>query len=251
MEVNFCDNTGSMCIEALGINGNRINFSISVTLYNEKTDTEIRFKTESYIDTDEWQQKRKIMSSQNNWELENISAQIISNISDAVYQEYFVYEYFIEMRSNINNVRLTFTMKSETSFENMLDEEISNVIQFQSERTELLSCIKEGLIHITLRKTWDSDILCGRLLKVDSRTLHIVREYTMTNDHDKEEPKRIHEFNANLIDELWIGGFDGEEIEFKRINGNVIAIGSIGDTTFYPRNSLEFEGPAEITWLDE
>lgn len=39
----------------------------------------------------------------------------------------------------------------------------------------------------------------------------------MRNDYDKEEPKRIQEFNAGRIDELWIGGFDGEDIEFKRI----------------------------------
>lgn len=251
MKVDFCDNTGSMCVEACGIDGNKINISISVTLYNEKTDTEIRFETESYIDIDEWQQKREIISSQDTWELENISVQAKHNISDAVSQEYFLYEYFIEMQSNINNVHLSFTMKSETSFENILEEEISSVLQFQSESTELLSCIKEGLMHITLRKTWDSDILCGRLLKLNSRTLHIVRDYAMTNDCGKEEPKRIQEFNAGRIDELWIGGFDGEEIEFKRNNGNIIALGSIRDTTFYPQNSIEFEGPAEITWLDE
>lgn len=29
----------------------------------------------------------------------------------------------------------------------------------------------------------------------------------MRNDYDKEEPKRIQEFNAGRIDELWIGGF--------------------------------------------
>lgn len=73
----------------------------------------------------------------------------------------------------------------------------------------------------------------------------------MRNDYDKEEPKRIQEFNAGRIDELWIGGLDGEDIEFKRINGNVIVLGSIRDTTFYPQNSIEFKGPAEITWSDE
>jgi len=250
MKVDFCDNTGSMCIEAQGMNGNRTDFSISVSLYNEKTDTEIRFETESSIDIGEWQHKREIISSQNNWELENISVQAKHNISDAVYQEFFLYEYFIEMRSNINSGHLTFTMKSEMSFENMLDEEISNVLQFQPESTESSSCIKEGLMHISLRKTWDADILCGRLLKVDSRTLHIVRDYA-TTINSANEPERIHEFNSGCIDEIIIGGFEGEEIKFKRIDGKVIAIGSIWDSTFYPQNSIEFEGPAEIIWLDE
>ena len=106
-------------------------FGINVSLFKEETETNIRFETETYINIDEWQQKRETLASQNTWELENISAQAKHNISDAVYQEFFLYEYFIEMRSNINSGHLTFTMKSEMSFENMLDEEISNVLQFQ------------------------------------------------------------------------------------------------------------------------
>lgn len=250
MKVNFCDNTGSILVEALERNGNRINFGISVSLYNEKTETEIRFDTESYINIDEWQRKREIMSSQDTWELENISAQTKHSISDAVYQEYFLYEYLFVMRNRINNACLTFTMKSETSFEKMLDEEISNVLQSLSESTDSSSYVKEGLMHITLRKTWESDNLCGRLLKVDSSTLHIVRDYDMFIDYAKEQPRKIQEFNAGRIDELWIESFN-EEIKFNRIDGKVIAIGSIWDSTFYPQNTIEFEGPAEITWLDE
>lgn len=64
MKVDFCDNTGSLWLQVLGRNGNRMTFGINVSLFKEETETNIRFETETYINIDEWKQKRETLASQ-------------------------------------------------------------------------------------------------------------------------------------------------------------------------------------------
>lgn len=249
MKVDFCDNTGSLWLQVLGRNGNRVTIGINVSLFKEETETDIRFETETYINIDEWQQKRETLASQNTWELENISAQAKHNISDTVYQEYFLYEYLFVIRSNINNGCLTFTMKSEMSFEDMLEEEISKYMQSPSEDAESSSRIDDELIHVTLKETWKEGNLRGRMVKVDSCSFHIVSNYIEPIYPKHPDYVRIRDFNEGQSDTLFIGS-EQVDVKFKWIDGIVTAAGTIDDY-MYPRNSLEFKGPAKITWLEE
>ena len=51
------NNSSSLVIDNIEKAGNRINFSIAAFLYDKRTDTNIRFETNSYVIIDEWQQK--------------------------------------------------------------------------------------------------------------------------------------------------------------------------------------------------
>ena len=249
MKVDFCDNTGSLWLQVLRRKGNRMIFGINVSLFKEETETDIRFETETYINIDEWKHKRETLASQKKWELENISAQAKHNISDAVYQEFFLYEYLFVIRSKNNTGCLTFTMKSEMSFEDMLEEEISRYLQSPSENAESLSHTDDGLIHVTLKETWDEGNLRGRMVKVDSCSFHIVSNYIEPLYPKYPDYVRIQDFNERQLDTLIIGS-EQVDIKFSWIDGTMTAVGTIDDY-MYPRNSLEFEGPAEITWVEE
>lgn len=103
---------------------NRISFSISVILRRKRTDTDIQFKTDSYIDIDEWQQKSEELLSEHKLELENFSfhADLKQKIRK---QNYF------ELSSNINKSRIKFLVESECIFGREFYDEISDVILYQ------------------------------------------------------------------------------------------------------------------------
>ena len=67
------NNSSSLVIDNIKKVGNQIIFSVAAFLYDKRTDTNIRFETDSYINTDDWQQKSEMLLSQHKLELENFS----------------------------------------------------------------------------------------------------------------------------------------------------------------------------------
>lgn len=124
MKLADCNNSSSLVVDNIEKVGERVNFSIAVFLRDERTDTNIRFETESFVNIDEWQQKSEELLSEHKLELENFSfhADLKQKIRK---QNYF------ELSSNINKSRIKFLVESECIFGREFYDEISDVILYQ------------------------------------------------------------------------------------------------------------------------
>ena len=71
------NNSSSLVVDNIKKVGNRINFTITALLYDEGTDTNIRFETNSYVIIDDWQQKSEILLTKHVLESENFSFHVV------------------------------------------------------------------------------------------------------------------------------------------------------------------------------
>ena len=82
MKLIYNNDNSFLLIDNIERTENRIDFDVSVVLYDKRTDTDIKFKTKSYIDIDDWQQKSETLLFQDKIDLENFSyyANRVSNL---------------------------------------------------------------------------------------------------------------------------------------------------------------------------
>ena len=220
---------------------NRISFSISVILRRKRTDTDIQFKTDSYIDIDEWQQKSEELLSEHKLELENFSfhADLKQKIRK---QNYF------ELSSNINKSRIKFLVESECIFGREFYDEISDVILYQRYNCDTPPCPnrKDGLIHVRLKlvKAY-TDGRCDLQLEVYSESFRIVRIFDDDIVGARYTSDQIRQFNAKRLDKFDIVG-EFLNIDFMWSRGEKIAEGSIEDFTWPGPNELVLDGCVDI-----
>ena len=108
--------TSSLLIDNIERTENRIDFDVSVVLYDKRTDTDIEFKTNSYIDIGDWQQKSETLLLQDKIELDKINYFAEHNKSYYWERGKFVTHNFFDLSSNIHNCHLKFLIDSEYSF---------------------------------------------------------------------------------------------------------------------------------------
>ena len=88
------NNSSSLVIDNIKKVGNRVSFNIAVFLLDKRTDTNIRFETESFVEIEEWQQKGETLLSDYKLELENFS----------FHADHKVYEMEEKSFENIHNI---------------------------------------------------------------------------------------------------------------------------------------------------
>lgn len=245
------NNSSSIVIDNIEKVGNRINFSIAAFLYDERTDTNIRFETDSYINIDDWQQKSEMLLSQHKLELENFSFHAVLD------QRYYwdihkiSNQNFFELSSCHNNSRLKFVIESDEIFGKTFFDEISDVIQYQSDSCNNVSapCIKDQLIHVSLKLTKAyTDGRCDLQLKVYSETFHIIRAFNDWTEGTKITSEHIHQFNVGKLEKFDTGG-EFWEVDFNWTDGKKTGNGSIKDFT-WPSNELVFDDCVDIEMED-
>ena len=242
------NNSSSLVIDNIEKAGNRINFTITALLYDERTDTNIRFETNSYVIIDDWQQKSEMLLIKHALELENFSFHAVLD------QRYYwdtnkiSNQNFFELSSCLNNSRLKFVIESDEIFGRFFFDEVSNAIQYQSDICNNVSapCVKDGLIHVALRLTKAYiDGRCDLQLKVYSDTFHIVRAYDGWIEEEKITSEHIHQFNVGKLEEFTTGG-EFWEIVFNWTDGKKRGTGSINDFTWPGPNELVFKDCVDI-----
>ncbi len=99
-------NSSSLVIDNIEKVGNRIFFNITSFLRDERTDTNIKFETDSYINIDEWSQKSKMLLSEHKLELENFSFHAVLNQMYS-WDNHKISNYnFFELSNNFNKSHL-------------------------------------------------------------------------------------------------------------------------------------------------
>lgn len=154
MKLTDCNNSSSLVVDNIEKIGKRGNFSIAVFLFDERTDTNIRFETESFVEIGEWQQKSEVLLSDHKLELENFSFHADHKIINVDGQRFENIQNFFTLSSGTGNGCLNFTIESRVSFEEMFVDEITRVIQLGTSYDDIIpGCSQEeNLIRIALSK---------------------------------------------------------------------------------------------------
>lgn len=119
MRLTDYNSSSSLVIDNIEKVGNRINFSIAVYLLDERTDTNIKFETDSYIDIDEWQQKSEELLSEHKLELENFSFHAVLNQMYS-WDNHKISNYnFFELSNNFNKSHLKCMIETADVFGNL------------------------------------------------------------------------------------------------------------------------------------
>ena len=243
--------SSSLVIDNIKKVGNQIIFSVAAFLYDKRTDTNIRFETDSYINTDDWQQKSEMLLSQHKLELENFSFHaVLDQMCSWDIHKISNYNFF-ELSSSINNCHLKFMIESEELFGGAFVDEISDAIQYLSDSCNrvLASSIKDGLIHVKQKiiASYGRDDMCDLQLEVSSDKFQMVRVFVEFYEGTLSESKQFQLFKDEKKDNFVIPG-DYLRIDLKRINGRIRGIGSIDDLAYPEHNRLDFDDYVSIEY---
>ena len=231
---------------------NRISFSISVILRRKRTDTDIQFKTDSYIDIDEWQQKSEELLSEHKLELENFSFHANHKVYEIESRRFEKIQNFFELSSNIHNKRLKFEIESKYSIEKKLFNEISTILQSEAnhEKKTPISCAEDGIVHIKIGVIKDyKDESCSMQLELFSENFHMTRTFEDLLNGAIWISGQIQQFNKMEIAQTEILG-NFIELEFNWVDGMKKGKGSICDFTWPNPNELTFDGYVEVEWVN-
>ena len=73
MIINDYNSSSSLVIDGIEKVGERIVFNVTAFLYDKRTDTNIKYETNSFVIIDDWRQKSEALLSQHKLELNNFS----------------------------------------------------------------------------------------------------------------------------------------------------------------------------------
>jgi len=246
------NNSSSLVIDNIKKVGNRVNFNIAVFLLDKRTDTNIRFETESFVEIDEWQQKGETLLSEHKLELENFSFHADHKVYEIESRRFEKIQFFFELSSNIQNNRLKFVIESRDSFERMFADEIARAIQFRPsfDLVAPAPCVKDDIIHIKIGVLEDfKDESCSMQLDLFSENFHMTRTFEDLINGAIWISEQIRQFNKKEIAQTEILD-DFIEIEFNWVGGIKRGKGSICDFTWPKPNELTFDGYVEVEWED-
>lgn len=242
------NNSSSLVIDDIKKVGNRVYFSIAVYLLDKRTDTNIRFETESFVEIDEWQQKGETLLSEHKLELENFSFHANHKVYEVELKKIENIQNFFELSSNIHNNSLKFVIESSYSFERMLVDEISKAIESRPSFgfVASTSCSTDGVTHVEFKliKAY-TDGRCVLQLKVISDNFRIVRKLDDWTDEARWISEQIQQFNDEKKELIEIVGLF-IEMEFKWIDGRKWGKGSILDFSSPGPNELTFDDCVEV-----
>ena len=246
------NNSSSLVINDIEKVGNRINFSIAVYLLDKRTDTNIRFETDSYIDIDEWSQKSKMLLSDHKLELENFSfhAELDKMYS---WDNHIISNYnFFELSCNINKSHLKCMIESADVFGKEFIDEINEVISYYPDCSGIVlqPSPRNGVIHIKQKVVgiYESGEFCSSQLKVCSDNFQMIRVFDDFYNGIISEPKDFIQFKNNELDRFVVGDVGGAilDIDLYRRDDKVKGEGSIYDWGYPEHNELTFDGYVEV-----
>ena len=239
-------NSSSLIIDNFKKVEKRVFFSISSFLRDKRTDTNIRFETESFVEIDEWQQISKKLLSKHKLELENFSFHADIN------QSYYHNQNFFELSSNINKGRIKFLIESDCIFGREFYDEVSDVILNQQDNHNTSHCLfrEDGLIHVRLKlvKAY-TDGRCDLKLEVYSDNFRIVRIFDDDIEGARYISNQIQQFNVKILEKFDIVG-EFLNIDFMWSKGERKSEGSIEDFTWPGPNELVFDGCVDVEMED-
>ena len=242
--------TSSLLIDNIERTENRIDFDVSVVLYDKRTDTDIKFKTNSYIDISDWQQKSETLLLQDKIELDKIKYFAEHNKSYYWERGKFVIHNFFDLSSNIHNCHLKFLVDSEYSFGKKLHDEMPILVNYKpvSNFPVISSWTSDGPIHISLKlaclytENW-----CDIQLRIYSKSFNIVRCFHDILKEAKYISEIIQQFNEKKVEQIEIVN-EFLEMEFKWIDGKKMGKGTISDFAWPGPNEFIFDDMVDIEW---
>ena len=253
MKLADCNNSSSLVVDNIEKIGKRGNFSIAVFLFDERTDTNIRFETESFVEIGEWQQKSEVLLSDHKLELENFSFHADHKIIDVDGQKFENIQNYFTISSRTGNSHLNFTIESRVSFEEMFVDEITRVIQLGTSYDDIIpGCSQEeNLIRIALSKIKNyQDLMCSMQLDISSESFHMTRTFENHSGEASWILEQIRQFNDGKKERIEMEG-EFLELEFNWVNGRKYGKGSICDFTWPEPNELTFDDYVKIEWKED
>ena len=253
MKLADCNNSSSLVVDNIEKIGKRGNFSIAVFLFDESTDTNIRFETESFVEIGEWQQKSEVLLSDHKLELENFSFHADHKIIDVDGQRFENIQNYSTISSRTGNSHLNFTIESRVSFEEMFVDEITRVIQLGTSYDDIIpGCSQEEkLIRIALSKIKNyQDLMCSMQLDISSDSFHMTRTFENHSGEASWILEQIRQFNDGKKERIEMEG-EFLELEFNWVNGRKYGKGSICDFTWPEPNELTFDDYVKIEWKED
>ena len=253
MKLADCNNSSSLVVDNIEKIGKRGNFSIAVFLFDERTDTNIRFETESFVEIGEWQQKSEVLLSDHKLELENFSFHADHKIIDVDGQKFENIQNFFTLSSRTGNSHLNFTIESRVSFEEMFVDEITRVIQLSTSSGDKIFDYpqEENLIRIALSKIKNyQDLMCSMQLDISSDSFHMTRTFENHSGEASWILEQIRQFNDGKKERIEMEG-EFLELEFNWVNGRKYGKGSICDFTWPEPNELTFDDYVKIEWKED
>jgi len=250
------NNSSSLIIDNMEKVGNRINFSIAVFLLDKRTDTNIRFETESFVKIDEWQHKSEILLSDHKLELENFS---FHAVLDQMYSwdNHIISNYnFFEMSCNINKSHLKCMIESADVFGKEFIDGINEVILYYPDcsGTILQPSPKNGVIHIKQKivRIYKDGEFCSSQLEVNSDNFRMIRVFDDFYNGIISEPDDFLQFKDNKLDRLDIGDLGSVilRVDLSRHGGKTKGEGSICDCAYPDHNELTFDHYVEVEWVN-
>lgn len=250
------NNSSSLVIDNIKKVGNRVNFSIAVFLLDKRTDTNIRFETESFVEIDEWQQKGETLLSDYKLELENFSFHADLNKMYS-WDNHIISNYnFFELSNDINKSHLKCMIESADVFGKEFIDEINEVISYYPDCSEtvLQPSPRNGVIHIKQKVVgiYESGEFCSTQLKVCSDNFQMIRVFDDFYNDIISEPKDFIQFKNNELDRFVVGDVGGAilDIDLYRCDNKVKGEGSIYDCGYPEHNELTFDGYVEVEWVN-
>lgn len=244
------NNSSSLVIDNIKKVGNRVNFSIAVFLLDKRTDTNIRFETESFVEIDEWQQKGETLLSDYKLELENFSFHADHKVYEMEEKSFEIIQNYFELLGTAQNNRLKFVIESRDSFERMFVDEIGKAI-LSRPSFDLVApapCVKDDIIHIKIGVLEDfKDESCSMQLELFSENFHMTRTFEDLINGAIWISEQIRQFNKKEIAQTEILD-DFIEIEFNWVDGKKKGKGSVCDFTWPDPNELTFDYYVEVEW---
>lgn len=235
--------SSSLMIDSIEKIGDRARFHISAFLYDKKTDTNISYETVSFVEIDEWQEKSKLLITENKLELENFS---FHALLDQMYSwdTHKISNYNIfELSTSINNTHLRFMIESKDVFGRDFIDEISDIIQYQPSTCDVaqVSSVKDNLIYVNhkivgLYKGYE-DIRCDIQLLIKSNNFRMERVFADFYESALYTATEIQKFNNGYKDSFILSG-EHLRIDFKWEDGRKRGIGSIDDLAYPDHNEL-------------
>lgn len=248
MKLSNNNNTLALDVDNIGLTNNAIRFRFSAILNEKKTDTDIQFKTDSYIGIDVWQQKGETLLSEHKLELENFLFHANHKVYEIESRRFEKMQNFFDLSSTAQNNRLKFVIESRDSFERMFVDEIARAIQSRPsfDLVAPASCLTDAVTHVELKllKAY-TDERCVLQLEVNSDNFRIVRKFDDWTDEGRWIYEQIQQFNDGKKERIEIVG-EFIEMEFKWVDGRKWGKGSILDFSSPGPNELVFDDCVDV-----
>ena len=249
-------NSSSLVIDNIEKVGNRINFSIAVYLLDERTDTNIKFETDSFIYIDEWQQKSEELLSEHKLELENFSFHAVLNQMYS-WDNHKISNYnFFELSNNFNKSHLKCMIETADVFGKEFIDEINEVILYYPDGSDTppQPSARKGLIHIKQKIVgiYEGGEFCSSQLEVCSDNFRMIRVFPDFYNDIISEPEEFIQFKKKNIDRLDIGDLGSVilRVNLSWCDDKVKGEGSIYDCGYPEHNELTFDGYVEVEWVN-